>query len=127
MKQFACILFFVVFYVNSSVQAFKNEKLVVLNYSITVDEVFVKATEKEEKKNLKLKDFSLKNTPMYETYTDYDGKETRFRHGPELGDFITASLIDTLFEITKKTFKTTFNSDFYPLSELGSKLNLIGK
>ena len=73
-----------------------------------------KKERKEELKNMSLGDMLSTDEPKKTYYVDHSGKKTEYRAGSKL----VASLIDTLYQMTRKEFKDSLNINLLPLNEL---------
>lgn len=112
--------------------AFSQElkDMVTFNYNIVVTESIQDVTtmnskqvkqekkskkeRKEELKNMSLGDMLSTDEPKKTYYVDYSGKKTEYRAGSKL----VASLIDTLYQMTRQRFEDSLNIQLHPLNEL---------
>jgi len=113
----------------SSVFSQDLKDMVTFNYNIVITESIQEVTKmkkndkeekksekerKEELKNMSLGDMLSTDEPKKTYYVDYSGKKTEYRAGSKL----VASLIDTLYQMTRQRFKDSLNINLLPLNEL---------
>jgi len=111
---------FVLLSTNIFGQTIKDSKILLYNYNYTIDDVVLKACEdKNQKVGLAIS--SPFSKPKKTFYEDYAGKKTAYIES-EGGKKIIASLTDTIYNITNKLFKETFNTEILPINELEGKI-----
>lgn len=111
--------------------------MVTFNYSIVVTKHIQEVTKmkkkdeedkkskkerKEELKNMSLGDMLSTDEPEKTYYVDYSGKKTEYVAGSKL----VASLIDTLYQMTRQRFKDSLNINLLPLNELKDDIRYDG-
>ena len=123
------ISIFILFVITSSAFSQNSKDMVTFNYNIVVTESIQDVTSmdkknkedkrskeerKEEMKNMSLGDMLSIDEPEKTYYVDYSGKKTEYKAGSKL----VASLIDTLYQMTRKEFNDSLNINLLPLNEL---------
>ena len=114
-------LFAALFCANAMGQSIKDAKILVYKYDYDVDPNIAQAADEKTTGKSLAKGFGGALSKDY--YEDYAGKKTEYKHNG--GNKLTASLIDTVYNITSARLKEKYNAELLPMEELDGKIKYI--